>query len=138
MTPADRIIAAVRARGSEPIGTGLRDAAHEAFHALSVGAKTWDRETVHRALTRKHKRAHLWLHEMQARAVEQAVCEALGEECATLDGRVFTSCIEAIKSHLPHADIDMSKAHAERFATTDECLEWVAKIIALGADEVCS
>jgi hypothetical protein len=99
---ADAIIAAVRKRGNEPLGTSLRDAAHEAFH------------------------------EMEARAVEQAVCKALGVDCGTLDQWVFTSSMEAIKRGLPHGEYNPSLAYVERYMTTAACAEWAAKIIALG------
>ncbi len=39
---AAKIIEAVRARGNDP--RDLRDAAHEAHHALEVKAKDWDRD----------------------------------------------------------------------------------------------
>ena len=131
---ADAIIAEVRKRGNEPIGSGLRDAAHEAFHALTVkaGPKSWQREKVHAKLVRKFMRAELWLHEMEARAVEQAVCKALGVECGSVEQWVFTSSMEAIKRGLPYGEYNPSLAYVERYMTTAACGEWAAKILALG------
>lgn len=133
---ADAIISAVRARGNEPIGSGLRDAAHEAFHALTVkaGPKLWQREKVHAKLMRKFKRAELWLHEMEARAVEQAVCKALGVDCGSVEEWVFTSSMEAIKRGLPHGEYNQSLAYVERYMASESCAKWTAKILALSTE----
>lgn len=81
---AAALIAAVRANGSDP--RDLRDAAHEACHALDfdVPAGQWDRESIHE---RAPTRSDLVRAEVLARAVERIVCERLGQpltpdECA--------------------------------------------------------
>lgn len=130
---AERIIAAVRAKGNEPVGTGLRDAAHEAFHAMVAGSKSWEREIVHRDLVKKIRRPlDMWVHEMQARAIEQGVCKALDVDCGDLSGWVFTSIMEAIKTGMPHAEPSGSEKIAAGYAESAECAEWVGKILALG------
>lgn len=75
-TRADRLVTAIRARGSD--AEDVRDAAHEACHALDVGlADGWDRESIHAALMRRSIPSKALVYEVHARAVEQQVCRAL-------------------------------------------------------------
>lgn len=82
MMVADAIVAAVREKGSDP--RDVRDAAHEAAHAFQTKLQgKWERERIHQALQRKAKamgplsRAEFVRYEVQARAVEQLVCQRL-------------------------------------------------------------
>ncbi len=97
---AAAIVAKVVANGNlahEP--NDLRDAAHEAHHALSVGLKgSWDRERLNRAMERKG-RSYMLLSEIEARAVEQLVCADLGvNPGGDVDRWAMVSCMEAIKN----------------------------------------
>lgn len=128
------LVAAVRARGTNGLRSNdVRDAAHEAFHALSAGTTgKWEREHVHRALTKKFKRAELWVHEMQARAVEQVVCKRLG---VSPDGDitkwVIISCFEAIKRGMPYCRPDEALPIAKAYLARSSTTEWADKIVAL-------
>jgi len=79
--PAGRVglLAAVRARGSD--ARDLRDAAHEACHALDVHLEPpWTRTRIHQAITDivenepEHERERLVGFELKARAVEHVIC----------------------------------------------------------------
>jgi len=74
-----RLIAAVRARGATP--RDLRDAAHEAAHALRTGLDVpWTRDRIHDAvLVAASEPSELLAAELEARAVELLVCRQLGE-----------------------------------------------------------
>lgn len=102
---AKALIDAIRARGSN--ARDLRDAAHEAYHAIDAGLSSgWDREVIHRALCRKHRRPiDLLMSEVMARAVEQIVCADLGvDPGGDVDRWAMVSAMEAIKFRLPHAE----------------------------------
>jgi hypothetical protein len=100
---AERIIAAVTARGCNPPPRNLRDAAHEAYHAMGVEAEDWHREAVHREMLQAYPGVMLWSEELRARAVEQLVCAALDDgRMHELEGYVTTSMLEALKGRLPH------------------------------------
>lgn len=91
---AQKLYDAIRAKGYAPhdLGDGddLRDAAHEAHHALYCGLrKPWTRDNIHEALLRRAKRDASGLYrstelfvqyELHARAVEWTVCERYGVE----------------------------------------------------------
>jgi hypothetical protein len=113
----------------------VRDAAHEAFHALTVGEKkNWSREHIHRKLLRKFGKgngARLWLHELKARAVEQLVCKKLEVEIDDLDHWVMMSCIEAIKNGLPQGDPDQSVKYAKDFLQAKDVIEAAEGVLAL-------
>lgn len=74
---AAAIVAWVRGKGSDT--DNVRDAAHEASHALEFGVKKWDRRSIDVAALRKPRPIGM-ASEVLARAVEQLVCEALGVE----------------------------------------------------------
>jgi hypothetical protein len=136
-TPSEHpLLRVCRERGNH--AWNLRDAAHEAFHALSVDATDWEREAVHRKLMHKFRGASLWVHEMQARAAEQIVCAHFGEPPGPIEEWVHWSIMEAIKFRLPFADYDMS-LDAARDSLSSAAVQKLAKrIIVLGEAESCS
>lgn len=130
-TAVHPLIAYAAARGGQP--HDLRDAAHEAFHALSVGAKRdWDREAIHRRLVRRFKGAELWAQEIYARAVETLVCCHFGEPYEA-DKWIAMSAMEAIKFRLPYADPDVSEPIYLKALRSDRVKRWADDVIALGA-----
>lgn len=133
-TPADPndhpLVALCKSKGNN--ASDIRDAAHEIFHAREAGSKSWDREAVHRALTRKMAGpAFLWIHELKARAIEQLVCKHFGFDCGTLEHWVGISIFEALKRGLPYAEMDISLPHTQSFLTNRHVLSEAAAIIAL-------
>lgn len=66
----------VRSMGSDTVD--VRDAAHEASHALEFGCERWDRGSIDRAAFDVRNRRFLVSSEVEARAVERIVCEELG------------------------------------------------------------
>jgi hypothetical protein len=104
---AARIIDAVESRGNDP--RDLRDAAHEACHALMFGVRPgqWDRETIHRAIKRRRNVVAESIYgnrlggmvdaEIVARAVEQVVCSDLGVDCGSIETWAHVAWMEAWK-----------------------------------------
>lgn len=70
------VTAWVRSMGSDT--NNVRDAAHEASHALEFGCLRWDRRSVDVAAFAPRHRSLLVSSEIEARAVERIVCEELG------------------------------------------------------------
>lgn len=110
LSPADRLILAIRARGSD--ASDLRDAAHEACHALEfdVPEGSWDRESIDKVVQRRNRkrdRSSAWASEILARAVEQLVCADLGVECWSVEKCVGVACMEAIKLDRINYDFDL-------------------------------
>lgn len=100
----EALIAAIRKRGND--ATDLRDAAHEAHHALSAGVRgPWDRESIHRAVMAMG-RADAAGDEIMARAVEQIVCADLGVTTDSIEKWAFWACMEAIKSGIRYPSLD--------------------------------
>lgn len=102
---AESIIAAVRSHGND--ARSLRDAAHEAHHALSarVPRGRWDRETIHACLRNSFNNAEFRADELMARAVEQIVCSDLGvDPGGDIDRWAFISCLESVKYGYPLGD----------------------------------
>lgn len=99
INPADKLIAAIRARDSD--ATTLRDAAHEACHALQWGVtKKWTRDNIH---AKKRKPHRIFgdvgvMDEIDARAVEQLVCARLGVDCGTVEHWADVRWMEMIKN----------------------------------------
>lgn len=128
---AEKIIKAIRARGSD--ATDLRDAAHEAHHALDAKAKKWDRESIHRALMRRHRCA-LLRSEVMARAVEQIVCTRLGvDPKGDVEKWALVACLESIKYGLPHTDPSTFAAMVCREMSGAEAIAASDAVIALGS-----
>jgi len=93
---ADRILRLVRKHGSD--ADDVRDAAHEASHALQLGIPkgSWDRETIHAAVM-KLSPAERGVTEVLARAVEAEIC-ALCQTPYNQDYFLMLAVIEALKS----------------------------------------
>lgn len=115
-------LARARAHGWRPhatksVGELVRDAAHEAFHALTVGLEDWsDREEVHGELVRHLSPPALWVHEIEARLVEREVCRILGVDSGrTLEEWIHLSAMEAIRTRVHHSDPEKSMVIAQRF-----------------------
>ena len=119
MSTAEKIIEAIRANGNDP--RDLRDAAHEATHALTCAMKpgTWERECIHRALM-KRGRAEAFANEVMARAVEQVVSADLGVDPGTVDEWAFVAFMETLKTgiRIP-ASFDLAGAVKRRMADKD-------------------
>lgn len=86
---AKQLYDAIRAKGYTPHGVSedLRDAAHEAHHALFCRLrKPWTRDRIHDALCKQANRlrrlrnGELVSYELDARAVEWIICEQHGIE----------------------------------------------------------
>ncbi len=96
---ATGLLAAIRARGSD--AKTLRDAAHEAHHALVADVRTtWTRDHIHEALIAfcDERPGHLVTEELDARAVEQLVCQRLGVDCGAVDKWAAVCWFETVKS----------------------------------------
>lgn len=87
---AKGIIEYVRSRGSDT--SNLRDAVHEACHALEAKIENWDRNSIHEAMQKIPTRIP---SEITARAVEQIVCSDLGVSIATIETWCHIACTEA-------------------------------------------
>ena len=108
MSTPESIIAAIRANGSD--ATDLRDAAHEACHALQWGVKKkWTRENIHAKKPKPHRIfGDIGVRdEIDARAVEQLVCARLGVECGSVDHWAHICWMESLHNErvlLPAGD----------------------------------
>lgn len=127
---ADEVVQAIRARGSDT--NNLRDAAHEAHHAIETKVPNgkWDRDTISKAVKRLGP-GFAAASEIAARAVEQVVCERLGVACAPLPERVLTACMEAMKFREPFMDYDTAHRLVESRLKTDEVQRDADAILAL-------
>lgn len=91
----ETFVDAVRLMGSD--AKDVRDAAHEACHALEFGAAYWGRESIHRSLKEVcATNAELVGAEVRARAVEGYVCRSSGIDY-DLDEWVFAAVRETLK-----------------------------------------
>lgn len=92
---AEKLLRAIQARGSD--ATDLRDAAHEAHHAIFARVKgRWTRKNIDRALQKLHRSDRVG-DEMRARAVEQLVCRFLGVDPGTVEKWAGISCLESMQ-----------------------------------------
>ena len=108
----------------------LRDAAHEAAHALAWGLKPpWTRARVAKAAPRRVLAK--FQGELLARAVEQLVCEAVGAPCAELEVRASTAGREAMKYDGYNAPHDAFVAGIKRYLELAEARALAAQILAL-------
>lgn len=129
---AEQIIEAVQARGND--ARGLRDAAHEAHHALEakVPAGRWDRESIHRAVMRMG-RGKAAASEVMARAVEQIVCADFGVDCGTVERWAFVACTEALKSGVAFPGVTWFADAVRGVMTTETARAAADSVIALAA-----
>lgn len=123
------LIEAVRAKGSD--ARDLRDAAHEACHALMWKAKKWDRDSIHKKKPRGL--SYAVADEITARAVEQLVCAEFGVDCGTVEhwaGVCFMEMIKNERVSLPSYEwvVDAVKKSMK----TDKAREMSKRVIALG------
>lgn len=135
---AARIIAAVQARGSD--AADLRDAAHEAHHAIEFKARRWDRTSIHRAVEAGSKRrAHVlaspsiiaMTDEVTARAVEQMVCSELGVDCGSVTSWATITLLEAQKQGIPVPGVEWIVERVHVAMGRESTRRAVARIIAL-------
>jgi len=124
------IVAWARQCGSDT--DDVRDAAHEASHALECGVADWDREEIHGALigVRNGERART---EIEARAVERLVCAALGV-AHNWPNFVFLCAMEAMKSGVRFPSLDMLEAAIRSAMGAPEVVERAALILAMGRE----
>ncbi len=138
----EQIIAAIRKRGSD--ATTLRDAAHEAQHALECGCtKPWTRDNVHRAVLRHASKlagarrnfSEQVALEVRARATEMLVVQAYGEPY-NLDEWAATMWWETLKNAQISLPADpWARDAIARAAKTKSILAWRDKVIQLGAND---
>ncbi len=95
ITSADLLIR-IRECGSD--ARDLRDAVHEASHALDCKLRIgyWQRPTIERAM-KKMSRGDAIASEVEARAVEQIICERLNEPVKPVSHWVLVTCVESLK-----------------------------------------
>lgn len=130
-TTPELIIAAVQARGND--ATTLRDAAHEAHHALSAGLDgPWDRESIHAAVMAMG-RGEAAADEIMARAVEQIVCRDFGIDCGSVKDWAMYACIESIKSGIAYPSLNWFVERVNDYMKTRAAREAADRVIALGA-----
>lgn len=134
---ADQIIAAIRDRGSD--ARDLRDAAHEAHHALFANVrKRWTRDNVHAGVLRAARHrviagrdAALVKLELDARAVEWALCDRYGlpYELDKWADIMWWETAKSMSILLPDVD---QVAQAIRLTRKRAIVEtWADKIVAL-------
>lgn len=113
---AARICHFVADRGNDP--RDVRDAAHEAVHAIEAGAKDWEREEIHARLVEKYgRRGELAAAEIRARCVEMLVCKALRIPYDVSNWAMW-ACLEAMKGGVLMPDhqrtVDLIVSNAKR------------------------
>lgn len=143
---AQRLVDTVRRYGSDP--RDLRDAAHEACHALELDVPRgdWGRETIHQALATTHNRrgsamtqalqlAAVIRFEVTARAVERIVCDRFGVDIGDAKGWMNIAYMEALQgSGIRLPSVEWLAAQVEQAALTDRVKKLVEQIVGL-ADE---
>lgn len=135
---AERLYKAITDKGYEPHsgtkGPDVRDAVHEAAHAISFGLDApWTRARIDRAAGREPREK--FRQEALARAVEQLVCERLGVEIDPLDMRAATAALEAIKLDRYSAPLEAWVRVIESFCQRPVALELADKVLALASAE---
>ena len=145
---AAAIVRAVQRYGSD--ADHLRDAAHEACHALEVDVPRghWGRETIHEAImssykkrssavTRSFQLAKIISFEITARAVERIVCEKFSIDIGDPEYWAGIACIEAVKVvgvQIP--SVDWFLAQVKKAESTDRVKKLIERIVALGSETV--
>lgn len=132
-----RLLNAIKARGYTPHEAAItlndvRDAAHEACHALKWDVtKPWTRANIH---AKSPERTGVRIvHEVTARAVEQLVCADLGAPCDSIAKCAHNCFMELLfneRIRLPSGTWleDRIREYMERAET----LEMAARVLALG------
>lgn len=96
----ETFVAAVRAKGSD--AADVRDAAHEACHAISWKVPApWTRDNIHARKPEDHRIFGAMpgvREEVLARAVEQIVCEELGVDCGGVAKWAMVCWMEMLKN----------------------------------------
>lgn len=123
---AEGVVAWARAQGSDT--REVRDAAHEASHAVELRVNDWHRESIHAAVMELPpvERART---EVEARAVEQLVCEALGVH-HEWDGFLALCAIEATRSGVVFPNLETLKrmvATVKRAPQVVRRAEWILR-----------
>lgn len=127
---AESVVRAVQNLGSD--ARDLRDAAHEAHHALSCGlTNPWERERIHRAVMRRG-RAEAAINEIEARAVERIVCAEFGIDCGNVEQWAAIACMEAIKSGIRYPSVAWFSDRVRDYMKRPEMRSAADRIIRLG------
>jgi hypothetical protein len=148
VTDVDAIVHAVQRYGSD--ADDLRDAVHEACHALEVDVPRgdWDRETIHdgimacyrkrsSAITRSFQLAAIIRFEVTARAVERLICAKFDVDIGDPRHWANIACIEAARGvgiKLPSPDWFLEQV--EKAEPTDRVQQTITRILALGTEDL--
>lgn len=92
----------------------MRDAAHEASHALDFGIEDWSREEIHACIDERLRTVQLQT-EVTARATEMLVCHAL-KLAYDVEKWAFVSFMEAIK----RSRLELPRDLAAQITTTSQ------------------
>lgn len=122
---AAAIVAWVRSKGSDT--DDVRDAAHEASHALEFGIKRWDRLSIDKAALRLRPGTST-ASEVLARAVEQLVCEALGVQ-HDWSHFMLIACMESVKVGRPIPSVDWLTSAVAHVKKSRDAQEMAARIL---------
>lgn len=129
-TVADGVVRWVRRCGSDT--NNVRDAAHEASHALEYRVRRWGREAIHSKVIRSRPgdRART---EVEARAVERLVCAAVN---VTHDWSHFNllCAIEATRSGISFPSLDVLETLIQSAMRSTVVVERTALILAMGTE----
>ena len=132
---AQRILAAIRAKGCETHGSDdgeFRHAVHEAVHGIRLKVPKWKNEAIHRACMRVRPADRL-MEELIARAVEQLACARVGATCDTVEHFAFWTCMEASKNGVNIGSIaDISAGVKHWMTDTRIVAPLVEQILAMG------
>lgn len=127
---AQGIVATAQRYGSD--AKTVRDATHEACHALEANAERWNRDTIHEALVHANsgERWRLLAAEVRARAVERRVCETLGvqyDAAKWLD----IAALETMKTGIQGVPADFWSVAVTRAMTNEHVQDMVERILKL-------
>ena len=113
----------------------LRDAAHEACHALESDLRgKWTRDRIHTKLTRGvFSRMFLVESEIKARAVEQIVCKRLGVETDPVDSWAAVALLEMATTFGNAPPLDLFLATVAKRMASPTVIALAGRVIALGA-----
>jgi hypothetical protein len=126
------VIAWARRMGSDT--DTVRDAAHEASHAIEFGCARWDRRSIDVAAFSPRNRRLLVTSEVDARALERIVCEELGVPYDPMEWAKVCLLEQAglgLYRAFPPTPAALVSA-IERRMERDEVLERAALVLSLG------